>query len=197
MSLRVQTWQGQQISEVFEELANLRIQVFKEYPYLYLGSIDYEKKYLTRYTESELSFLIGVWDQKNLIGASTAMPLVDEEDFIQKPFLENKWDLNQIFYFGESLLLPKYRGQGFGNLFFDSRESFALKNQFSVTSFCSVIRPENHALKPLQYRPHDEFWKKRGYKKHPELLTEFQWQDTDQNHETSKQMQFWVKGQSL
>ncbi len=193
MSLRVQTWQGEEISEVFEELAHLRIQVFKEYPYLYLGSFEYEKKYLTRYSDSELSFLIGIWDGKELIGASTAMPLMDEEDFIQKPFLANKWELKKIFYFGESLLLAKYRGQGFGNLFFDSRESFAFKNNFSVTTFCSVIRPETHALKPAHYRPHDLFWNKRGYQKHPELLTQFEWQDIDQDHESKKQMQFWVK----
>lgn len=194
MSLRVQSWQGPKISEVFDDLARLRIQIFKEYPYLYLGSYEYEKKYLNRYSESKLSYLVGIWDEKQLIGASTAMPLVDEEDFIQKPFLEHNWNLKKIFYFGESLLLPKYRGQGMGNLFFDQREFFASQNKFEVTTFCSVIRPENHALKPAEYRSHDLFWSKRGYQKYSQLLTQFQWQDIDQDHESKKQMQFWVKG---
>ena len=193
MSLKVQTWQGVKISEVFEQLAQLRIQVFKEYPYLYLGSVEYEKKYLTRYSDSELSFLIGVWDGSQLVGASTAMPLRDEENFIQQPFIKHNWNIEKIFYFGESLLLPSYRGQGIGNLFFDSRESFISKNDFSVTTFCSVIRPGAHTLKPSGHRSHDSFWTKRGYIKHPELLTHFEWQDIDQDHESKKQMQFWVK----
>lgn len=188
---------GSEIESVLNELAGLRIQTFFEYPYLYEGSLDYEKKYLNRYLKSAKSFFFGLWDKDQLIGATTGLPLTDEDPAFQKPFLDQKKNINEIFYFGESLLLPTYRGQKLGHLFFNEREAFAVeKNQFSTTCFCSVIRPDNHPLKPDNYRPHNQFWTSRGYQKN-QMLAQLDWQDRNETSESSKSLEFWTKDWTL
>ena len=103
---------GQGFSEVFEALARLRIAVFRDFPYLYAGTMDYEKTYLQTYADAERAFLFAVYDSEQMVGATTCIPLADETEEVQQPFREAGYDRSKIFYFGESILLPAYRGRG-------------------------------------------------------------------------------------
>lgn len=190
----VQRFIGSEMDAVFTELASLRIQVFRDYPYLYEGNLEYEKKYLKRYSKSSRGFLVAIYDQKKMIGAATALPLQDEEEFVQRPFLNQGLPLNKIFYFGESVLLPEYRGKGLGHIFFDERENYALLHpEYEITTFCAVIRPDDHAMKPVNYKPLNAFWEKRGYTLQPGIKSEFSWADIGSMNETLKPMQYWLK----
>ncbi len=185
---------GNQISEVFEDLANLRITVFRAYPYLYEGTIEYEKEYLKIYSNSENSLLSAVYDGGNMVGATTCIPLIDESAEVQKPFIDANMDISKIFYFGESILLPQYRGLGLGNRFFEERENYARSvGSYELTCFCAVNRPVNHPSKPLYYSPLDKFWKKRGYQKSNSLQSEFGWLDIGEKESTIKPMIYWTK----
>jgi len=198
MELRSRKLIGSDIEEVLQELAQLRIQIFFEYPYLYDGHLEYEMNYLQRYLKSSNSFFFGLWDQEKLVGATTGIPLIDEDSAFKKPFIDHQIELDKIYYFGESLLKPEYRGQKIGHLFFDERESYAVKtHQYLTTCFCSVLRPSGHPLKPHSYRPHDHFWIQRGYKKQSELLAQYSWQDRNENHESTKSLEFWTQDWNL
>ncbi|MFN3489085.1 MAG: GNAT family N-acetyltransferase [Emticicia sp.] len=185
---------GTEITSVFDDLAQLRIAVFRAFPYLYEGSIDYEKEYLKVYAESENAFLFAVYDETKMVGATTCIPLMDETPEVQKPFINAGIALESVFYFGESILMPEYRGLGLGHRFFDEREAYARSFETcKITSFCSVVRSENHPLKPVDYQPLDKFWLKRGYQKELSLKSSFEWLDIGKNHPTQKEMIYWIK----
>lgn len=191
--MRVESYFQKDILPLIPELANLRITVFHDFPYLYEGSLEYEKNYLKIYTESLESVVVAAFDGDVLVGAATALPLRDEADYVKKPFLEAGLDIDSIYYFGESVLLKEYRGRGLGHQFFDGREAAAMKFGYTMTCFCGVERSFNHPLKPEDYSSLDEFWKKRGYDKHSELKSEFSWTDIGDTHETKKPMIYWMK----
>ncbi|MFD2574036.1 GNAT family N-acetyltransferase [Spirosoma soli] len=185
---------GSQFRTVFDELAALRIAVFREFPYLYEGSVAYEKEYLETYARSERSLLFAVYDDDRMIGATTALPLLDETEDVQQPFRETGYNLDTIVYFGESILLPEYRGLGLGHRFFDEREAHARQfNQYTTTCFCAVQRPDDHPLRPVNYQPLDAFWHKRGYHREPNLQSTFTWPDRSETVSTPKQMVYWMK----
>ena len=147
------TKKGSGIESVFDDLAALRIAVFHDYPYLYEGSVEYEKEYLKTYSNSERSFLFAVYDGQKMVGATTCIPLKDETAEVRKPFEDAGFDIDTIFYFGESILLPEYRGLGLGHRFFDEREAHARSfGKYQMTCFCSVDRGDNHPAKPAGYR---------------------------------------------
>ena len=188
------TFKSKEIESVFDDLAHLRITVFKDYPYLYSGTIEYEKEYLKIYSKSDRSFLFTVYDGDKMVGATTCIPLTDETEEVKKPFLDLGMDIDSIFYFGESILLSQYRGLGLGNRFFDERESHAEHfGSFKMTCFCAVARPNNHPMKPDNYRPLDEFWTKRGYHKEVALESKFEWLDINESVSTFKSMIYWTK----
>ncbi len=192
--LLFQSFKGGEIRAVFEPLAKLRIAVFRDFPYLYDGSLEYEMQYLQTYAASPCSMLFAVFDAGEMVGATTCIPLSDETPEVQKPFLDAGFDVNIIFYFGESILLPQYRGHGLGHRFFDEREAHARSfDKCQFTCFCGVVRPADHPMKPLGYKPLDGFWKKRGYEPVPNLISQFEWQDIGTEAPSPKPMQFWKK----
>lgn len=192
--LKIKELVGGDIQSIFDELAPLRIQVFKEFPYLYLGNLDYERAYLDVYFKSIRSYLLAVYDGPALVGATTCIPLVDETEEVQQPFLAATIDPQTVFYFGESILLPAYRGRGVGHLFFDAREKWSYQfPEITCTAFCAVDRPDDHPLRPVGYQPHDSFWTKRGYQRQINLKSVFHWRDLDEPQESGKSMTYWLK----
>lgn len=185
---------GREIEHVFEDLAKLRITVFRDFPYLYEGTMDYEKAYLQTYADSARAALFTVYDGEELVGASTCIPLTDETEEVQKPFVDAGYDLGDVFYFGESILLSQYRGLGLGHRFFDAREGHARSfGEYKLSCFCAVVRPLDHPLRPLDYQPLDAFWIKRGYRKEPQLQSLFDWPDVGEAVSSEKTMVYWTK----
>lgn len=175
-------------------LAELRMTVFRDWPYLYDGSIAYEREYLAKFAAASGAVCIAAYDGDRMVGASTGGPLVETDQEFIAPFEKAGYDTRSVFYCGESVLLTTHRGHGLGHVFFDGREAHARKlGGFAWSSFCRVVRPDDHPLKPKDYRALDEFWRKRGYAPAPGIIASYEWKDVDQPIATMHPMQFWLR----
>lgn len=193
-SLDVKSLTGSAITAVLPDLARLRMVVFRDWPYLYDGTLDYEETYLNTFAAAKGAVVIAAYDGTDMVGASTGAPMIEHADEFGEPFAKAGYDLSKIFYCGESVLLKSHRGYGLGHAFFDGREAQAhALGGFSHSTFCRVVRPDDHPLKPADYAPLDPFWAKRGYAPVPGIVATYDWKDIDQAAETSHQMQFWMK----
>lgn len=185
---------GEEAFAHISDIARLRIEVFREFPYLYDGDDAYEQRYLASYFACPESIVVLALDGERVVGASTGIPLKAAEQEWRQAFRDTTYSIDSIFYFGESVLEPNYRGRGIGHLFFDERESFAQQQRgIRYTSFCSVVRDGDHPSRPAGYRSNETFWRKRGYEKIPNLTAYFQWKDLGVLDETSKKMEFWLR----
>ncbi|WP_192034636.1 GNAT family N-acetyltransferase [Halomonas sp. YLGW01] len=191
--LTLTTCQGQGITPYLEALARLRIRVFRDFPYLYDGDLAYEAEYLARYAECPQSLFVLAFDGETLVGAATGMPLSAQIEAFRAPFLKAGYRVEDIFYYGESVLLADYRGQGVGKAFMEAREDHAFRQGFARAAFCAVEREPNHPLEPDDYRPLHDFWLGRDYRRTPTLSTTFAWKDVGEVEETAKPMVFWLK----
>ncbi len=194
MSIEIRRFSGNDAYPYIKDLARLRIEVFREFPYLYAGSLDYESDYLRTYLGVADSVVVIALDGDRVVGVSTGLPLAAETDNVKQPFVDHHRDPEKVFYFGESVLQKPYRGKGLGVRFFEERETHArMQARFDFTAFCAVDREAEHHRRPADYVPLDGFWIKRGYRKHPELSTTFSWQDLDEASASPKPMVFWLK----
>ncbi|MBM6552082.1 GNAT family N-acetyltransferase [Marinomonas ostreistagni] len=192
--LTFQRLSGPALNQYIDELAQLRMQVFRDFPYLYDGDLAYEARYLKTYIEAPDSVIVLAFDGDKVVGASTGLPLRHETDEVQQPFINAGYNIDEIFYCGESVLLSEYRGQGAGVAFFDYREAHARTlSGMQYACFCGVQRPADHPARPVDFVPLDQFWQNRGYAEHPELTTHFSWKDVGDQDESLKPMTFWMK----
>ena len=184
---------GPALRAALPALADLRIRVFRDFPYLYDGTPDYEARYLEAYAAHAGSVIVGAFLGERLVGAATGMPLAEEMDSLKRPFADRGLDPADIFYFGESVLLAEFRGQGIGVRFFHEREAHAREVGFSQAAFCAVIRPKDDPRRPPDYVPLDGFWRRRGYVPVDGLIGTISWRDIGEAEETAKPMQFWLR----
>jgi GNAT superfamily N-acetyltransferase len=189
----VETLAGEAVAPAIPDLARLRIEVFRDFPYLYDGDLGYERKYLQKFADLPESTLVVARDGQAIVGASTALPLVKAGDAVAAPFRAQGLDPARFYYFGESVLLSAYRGQGIGVAFFERREARARALGFRRAAFCAVDRPATHARRPKDYVPLDAFWTHRGYARRPDLVATFEWKEVGEAEETPKTLTFWVK----
>ena len=191
--MEIQFLKGQSIRPYIPHLGRLRMTVFKEYPYLYEGELGTETDYLRTYIDCSESVLIIVKDNDRVVGASTALPLEYETIECQTPFLNANIPINEVFCFGESVLLPEYRGQGLYREFFKQRETAARNYGSKIVAFCAVEREKNDDRQPENYQPLDEIWHYFNYTKHPVLKTKIEWKQIGHKESSLNTMSFWIK----
>ena len=184
---------GSAIQPFLADAARLRITVFREWPYLYEGDDAYERDYLQTYSRNPESLFVVAQSRDEVVGISTGSPLTAETDEVKTPFLPAGINPASVFYFGESVLLPEWRGCGIGVDFFRERERYARSlSGIRHAAFCAVDRPADHPRHPVNYVPLDAFWTKRGFTK-TGLQTRFTWKEIGETVATPKTLTFWMK----
>jgi GNAT superfamily N-acetyltransferase len=193
VTLRIEVLRGAALDAALDDVARLRIAVFRDWPYLYDGDLDYERGYLQVYRDSSAAVLVGAFDGARLVGAATGTPMADHAEDFAAPFAGTGLALSDIFYCAESILLPAWRGRGAGHRFFDLREAHARALGFSHCAFCAVMRPDGHPARPRGYRALDPFWRARGYAPLPGVIAHFTWKDVGRPEPDAKPLQFWLR----
>lgn len=191
--MEVRALTGEEIAARLGDLARLRIAVFADYPYLYDGDEAYEARYIKEFAAAPEAVLVAAFDGDAVVGAATASPMWAQKPEFRAPFEERGIDTNRLFYFGESVLLAKYRGQGIGHAFFDAREAAAKADGASAACFAAVIREADDPDRPGWYRPLDGFWRKRGYAPVPGLVSQLAWKQHGDDEERVNRLQYWMR----
>jgi GNAT superfamily N-acetyltransferase len=184
---------GPEIAAHLPALAALRRIVFRSWPYLYDGALPSEADTLSSFATSRTAGLAIAFDEDTPVGAATCVHMPEEDTHVSAPYRDAGIDLWRICYFGESVLLEAYRGQGIGVLFFELREAQARSIPGVDTAcFCVVERPDDHPLRPAGHVKLDAFWRKRGYAP-TELVCKMAWKQVDSDDKVQNTLRFWTK----
>jgi len=192
--IHVRSFTGTHIKTYLHSIAKLLEEVFREYPYLKETNIEQQIKYIKDAAAHKESIAVLIFDNTTIVGASIGLPLSAESLEIHRPFLDRNLTIQNYYFFSASVLLKSYRGRGIGHHFFDVRETHVLHyKKYSHICFCSPLRPEEDPERPEDYLRLDDFWRKRGYKHHPEMQCQLAWTPVNTQDLEDKTMTFWMK----
>jgi hypothetical protein len=170
------------------------MEVLKEFPYMQADNTEADMQYFKTLSQSKDSIAVLVFDGPKIIGVTSGLPLEENLEVLQKPFLKNQLAPSDFYYFGVCALLKPYRGRGIAHHFFDIREEHAKHlKRFNKICLSNVLRPKNHPQKPKDYVSLENFWKKRGYIERQELIGHLPWRDAEEKHPSPKSLVFWIK----
>lgn len=192
-NLRIERMTGDAVDAIVDDLARLRMTVFAEYPYLYVGDAAYERAYLRAFLSARDAVAVVACSEGQVVGIATASPMTAQEAELREPIAAAGFDPAQMCYFGESVLLPQWRGHGIGRAFFDHREDHARRCGARYAAFAAVVRAPDHPARPADYRELVPFWRRRGYEAIPGLTANLHWQEHGEDRESPKPMQFWLR----
>jgi hypothetical protein len=192
--IKIRTLRGVGIKTYIPSIVKVRNEVLKEYPYLRAGHVEEDTQYFRNLSRCKDAIAVLVFDGPKIIGVTTGVPLEEQIQVLQKPFIEKKLKLSDYYYFGVCTLLKPYRGRGIAHHFFDHREAHVKHlKRFSKICLSNVVRPKNHPKKTKDYISLDSFWKKRGYVERKDLIGEMPWRDVEEKTPSPKSLIFWVK----
>ncbi len=200
MTLRLEKFSGSQlesqIASYIPTIAQLRLEVFRDFPHLYQSTLAYEEKSLQILVQAPHCFILLVFDVEQLVGASIALPF--EYAFktaeLKQRLSQQGYSPEAFMYFYQSALKQSYRHQGVGTRFFTEREIYANSlKEFNYCCFYAIQRPLDHPQCPIHYVPLDHFWSRRGYTPFSPMEISVAWQDRGETVKSSKIMQFWMK----
>ena len=194
MSFRMETLVGAAGHPHLPALVRLRVEVFRDWPYLYDGTPSPKWTDVGPVGTSADAALVLAFDADEVVGCATCLPLVDEAAYMTEPFAAAGIDPATVFYFAESVLRPAYRGRGVGVAFFERREAHARQYPgVETAAFCSVRRPPDHPMRPPDARPLDGFWRNRGFAPEPRVAVRMRWKQVDTADKVENVLDVWAK----
>lgn len=193
MTLALETVTGAALLPHVPALSRLRAAVFREWPYLYDAAEAEEAKYIAHYAADPTAAIVLARDGDQVVGAASCQAMARTHGEVTRAFRAAGEDPARWCYFGESVLLAPYRGQGAGVAFFAAREAHARALGLAQTAFCAVGRAADDPRRPPGYVPLDAFWQKRGYAPWPNATCVLHWREIGDAAETPHRLDFWTK----
>lgn len=189
--------QGPDLKNEIEHLAHQRLTLFKEYPYLYHGTLEQEIEYCSWFCDLSTTALAIAYCDDKPVGLVSGTSFVDfSTHFTGSYDLFKNAGLapETFFYVAEVLIDPVYRNQSLAKKLFKLIETYA--HEVGYTSMCLVEEShEQHPLKPIDYQSLDLFFTKLGYYK-TDLVISYSWSTIqidgslqDEDHA----MNYWLK----
>lgn len=185
---------GAELADLIAALAELRIRIFADYPYRYAGSSAYEARYLDQFAKAPHALVVTASDSNgHIVGCATGSALAGHHPEFSAPLAAAGYDLDSTFYFGESVLDPEWRGLGIGHQFFAAREDHARRLGYKRACFCAVVRPPQDPHRPQDYRPLDDFWRGRGYRRLAGVQASYDWPEVAHGPAIPHPMAYWLR----
>lgn len=190
---------GAEVQRVVQEVSRYRIKYFKEFPYLYAGTMEYEAEYFREFATDPNAYVELIRDKGGIVGLATGIPLCSDSDILkdtQELFKKNNKSQTEFFYIGEIIIDETYRNKGLSRILLDNIEQFAREKGFEMLTLATVVRDVNDPRCPLGYKSSDHVWEKQGYKK-TSMIFEYHWPTITISGEVEdllNPMVFWIKG---
>lgn len=176
----------------------MSLEVYREYPYLYDGTVESETDYFEFYARNAHAIMLVAKDDTTdtPVGYAVGIPLSDETPKKQHPFIATGRDPREYLLIVEFLVAPAFRHHGIARTMYTLFEEHIISQlpQYRYITAFGIERDNN----PNWYTPqsHDPLYaleRHCGWQRHGELTFLATWQDVGTAEPVTKKLVFWIK----
>lgn len=188
---------GDAIQEIIPFVITQRIDQYREYPYLYEGSIEEETESLRIFAQLPQSAVAVAYHEDKPVGFITGTPLIGYGHHFEgsiQAFENDGKNPKDYYYFADVLILPEHQGKSLATRLFEIFEAHCRNLGFPYISFVSESHAE-HPLKPADYKEVDLIWQHFGYQK-TNIVIYISWntiQSNDPSQDQAHELPYWIK----
>jgi GNAT superfamily N-acetyltransferase len=145
--MEIKCFLGAQMLPCMDDIYNLSIKAFRDSVYSYAGNLEYEKTYRKPYTMDPRGSLVIAQLHHKIVGALMGIPLKSDFDItreIAKEFVKNKIDIEDIYYYGDIMVLPSCRHHGIASALQKFHDSLILKWGFKKSCLLTIVSKEKN-----------------------------------------------------
>jgi len=169
MSIEIRTLRGTETQSLVNILAEMRVNEFCNFPYLYSGNAkDDADYYCSGYPDEHDSMLIGAYNGNEIVGICSGLPFSSNMNFLKDWISQAQSqgiDASKSYYLGELIVLPAYRKLGIADKILSRFFNSVIEMNYPNIVLVTAIRPDDHSLRPVDYVDTDNIWLKRGFSK--------------------------------
>jgi GNAT superfamily N-acetyltransferase len=173
MTFRIEVFKGAETAPYLQTLAQLRLETFCDFPYLYVGTLEDESHYMQLYTSTPQGTLVIAFQGEEIAGLYSGLPLNVPNVFLKEwseVLIQGRVNIENYFYLGELIVKPAFRKRGLGAQLMMRLLQETDAMGFSGAMGITAIRSLDHPLRPQDYFDTDTIWGKHGLIKSPVVL---------------------------
>jgi len=197
MNINIQTYSGESLAVEIGALADFRLRYFREFPYLYVGTKEGERKHIAEYITNPTARLIITRDAEKIVGVAIGTMLFTETEILRQagePLRQLGIVPEQCYYFGEMIIVPEERSKGTGKQMLKALKNAGQEQGAIRFCFLSVARESNDVRRPAGYVDSDMIFRKFGFEKIDVFVT-FEWKTVQSDGSIEKvanRLDLWI-----
>ena len=189
--LELRALEGPVAARWLDDIVRIRVELYREFPYLYDGDAAREALCLRTYLECGEAVFLAAFDGDRMAGFSSSIPLAMEDEALTEPFRRAGLDPADYLYIGEMLVEAPWRSW---KLLWEHKkyhEARARALHLKYVAMVTVDRAENHPLRPRRYKPLEHIIHYCGYEKIRDLSVSMRWPRADSGSERANRLSVW------
>lgn len=167
MALELKIHSGAELATTLEKVVEMRLRLFSEYPYLYVGTREIEQEYFESFQAKSGAMVVEAVLDGAFAGLATAIPMA-QDGYILRQARQILTDANldpaDLFYLGELLVEPVFQGAGVGSALFAQVRAEGKRLGFAHCCLMAVDRPLDHPSRPRHFGTPVPLWVKAGFR---------------------------------
>ena len=193
-SIAIEVLKGNEVIPHLKRLIEIRLSFYRDYPYLYDGSIEDEENYLRMYGNSENTLLVVAKRDDEVVGAILGLPLPESPEENKEAFQDLEISPEDLFYLGDNIVIRELKiGNVQEQMYHQFEGAVNHLKKYRGIVVCEIERDVNDPKKITNDTFYEFAWHTQGFIREPNQIVNFSWKEIGDSKSSNHHMVFWRK----
>lgn len=193
-STSIEVLKGSEAIPYLNKLMEIRLLFYRDYPYLYDGSIEDEENYLRIWSNSENTLLVVAKRNDKVVGVIIGLPFSESPEENKQAFQNLETSPEDLFYLGDNIVIQELKvGNVQKQMYHQFERAVKQLKKYKEIVVCEIERDVNDPKKIANDTFYEFSWNAQGFIREPNQIVNFTWKEIGDSKISNHHMVFWRK----